>query len=72
MPRYIRVSDLQRKVRELNEDIRRCKNAKVKARLVEEQAAYTITLRNIPQHEMERPRITVTQRELSQHDSKTL
>ena len=59
--RCIKVSDLQRKVRELGEDIRREKNAKVKKRLEEEQAAYTITLRNMPEHEMDRPQIRVRQ-----------
>jgi len=59
--RCIKVSDLQRKVRELGEDIRREKNAKVKKRLEEEQAAYTITLRNMPEHEMDRPQIRLWQ-----------
>ena len=49
--RYIKVSDIQRAIRELSEDIRREKNSKVKARLLEEQAAYTITLRNMNQHD---------------------
>ncbi len=44
--KYISVRDIQRKIQELSNDLRRCKNAKVKARLTEEQAAYTITLRN--------------------------
>ncbi len=49
--RVIKVSDIQRKARELREDIRKAKNPKVKARMVEEEAAYEIVLRNIPQHE---------------------
>jgi hypothetical protein len=50
--RYIKVSDIQRKIRELSTDIRCCKNLKVKKRLEEEQAAYILTLRNATQHEL--------------------
>jgi len=59
MSRYIKVSDLQRKMCELSADIRRCKNRSLKRRLEEEHTAYAITLRNIPQYDLPRQTITI-------------
>ena len=53
-------SDLTRRVTQLNEEIRREGNSKVKARLVEEQAAYKIVLRNLPIHQMVKAASMVT------------
>jgi hypothetical protein len=52
MAEYIRVSDLNRKARELRQEIRRTQNIKVRNRLVEEEAAYAITLREMPRYEV--------------------
>ena len=54
--RYISVRDLQRKCINLRNEIRKCRNTKVKARLVEEEAAYTITLRNFKHIKIEEKR----------------
>ena len=59
MPRYIEVSDLTRKMATLCDDMRRCKNTKLLNTLKDEHFAYSITLRNMKQHEMPRPTITV-------------
>jgi len=59
MPRYIKVSDLQRKMASLSDEMRRCKNTKLLNTLKDEHFAYAITLRNVKQHEMPRPTVTV-------------
>jgi hypothetical protein len=48
----ILVKDLENRVCQLSRDINSEKNAKVKARLVEEQAACKIVLRNLKQHKV--------------------
>ena len=55
MPRYIKVRDLQEKMRHLSEDMRKCKNTKLLNTLKDEHFAYAVTLRNMKQHEMRLP-----------------
>ena len=50
--RAIRVVELRRKIVKLTTDIGLEKNAKYKARLIEEQAAYKLVLRNCKQVEV--------------------
>jgi len=51
MAKVIYVSDLSNRIVALSTDIKRESNPKIKARLVDEQAAYKLVLLNLKQHE---------------------
>lgn len=50
--RAILVSDINCKTLELREEIRTETNPKLKSRLIEEEAAYKLVLRNFKQHDV--------------------